>query len=417
MKRISLLYLLVGLIITAINPARAQTPSQGWVVFQAGKSYHVQGEITRKTVKKTESAAEAIQYAIDAFGGKGGEVRLLVGDYPIAKPVSLRNEVRLRGSGRGTRLLVSAETGLRLEKLRGAAVAELALLGNGTAQTGILLDDSGDCQVRDVHCQGFVQYGIVLRNNSFLCELNTCKLADNRKANIYLDNLFQGGRGGDFVQNEIKNCITYRGGHGIECNRAIVVNIIGCSVFQPTGFGYYVHSNSNSVLISGSRTYQTESHPVVVDDSHEINISSNIFCWQRGHGIVLRKVSWGTISSNNIIDSGVRTRDGSFMNGIVLEGSEGLQVTANAIFNWGDQAPMQTGISEDGACRNNLIAHNNINYFTAQAVQSAGKGTLVKDNVSEGPNSFKSMNKKPYPDFDTKRIDAFIRESAPEKGR
>jgi parallel beta-helix repeat protein len=316
--------------------------------------------------------------------------------------------VRLRGSGRATRLVVTAETGLRLEGLKGAAVAELSLMGNGTARQGIVIDNSGTCQVQDVYAQGFTEYGIVLQNNSFLCEISSCKLADNRKANLYLANLFQGGRGGDFVQNEVKNCIVYRGGHGIECNRAIVVDIVGCSVFQPSGYGYYVHSGSNSVLISGSRTYQTESHPVVVNDSHEINISGNIFCWQRGHGIVLHNVSWGSVSSNNIIDSGVRTRDGSHMNGIVIEGSKGLQVTANAIFNWGDQAPMLMGITEDGASHHNLIAHNNINYFTGQAVQSAGKGTLVKDNVSEGPDSFQSMNKKPYPDFDTKRIDAFL---------
>jgi hypothetical protein len=73
------------------------------------------------------------------------------------------------------------------------------------------------------------------------------------------------------------------------------------------------------------------------------------------------------------------------------------------------------GITEAGSCRSNLIAHNNINYFTGQAVQSAGKGTLVKDNVAEGPNSFKSMNKKPYPDFDTKRIDGFILDSTAVK--
>jgi hypothetical protein len=36
---------------------------------------------------------------------------------------------------------------------------------------------------------------------------------------------------------------------------------------------------------------------------------------------------------------------------------------------------MQTGIREEGSCRSNLTARNNINYFTGQAVQSAGTET------------------------------------------
>ncbi len=192
-----------------------------------------------------------------------------------------------------------------------------------------------------------------------------------------------------------------------------MVNLIGCSVFQPSGIGYYIHKSSNSVLLSGSRSFQVEQDAVVVEGgSHEINISGNIFCWQRGHGIVLRGANWGSVTGNNVIDSGVRTRDGSARNGIMLEaGCKGLQVTGNAVFNWGDQVPMAFGIIEDSTGVNNLISHNNINFFTQQAVQSAGKGTLAKDNVSEGPRAYVGMDRKGFPDFDTRKIDAYLNDT------
>jgi hypothetical protein len=289
-------------------------------------------------------------------------------------------------------------------------------MGTSGAACGVVIDNSGTCQVRNVYGQGFSEYGIWLKNNSFLCDISHCTLSGNQKANIYLSQLARNGRGGDYVPNEIKNCIVYRGGNGIECNRALVVNIVGCSVFQPAGHAFYIHSVSNSVLISGARSFQSESHAVVVADSHEINISGSIFCWQRGHGIVLRNVSWGSVSSNNVIDSGVLSHNKAPMTGIVMEkGCKGLQVTANAVFNWGDQVPMQYGVTEDSSSENNLIAHNNINFFKQLAVQSAGKGTLVKDNVSEGPRAYIGMDRQPSPDFDTQRIDKLLRESVREK--
>ncbi|GAB2587341.1 hypothetical protein GCM10027190_40450 [Spirosoma areae] len=53
------------------------------------------------------------------------------------------------------------------------------------------------------------------------------------------------------------------------------------------------------------------------------------------------------MSGNNVIDSGVRTRDGSLRTGIVLEkGFKDLQVTSNAVFNWGDQIPMASALSK-----------------------------------------------------------------------
>jgi hypothetical protein len=324
--------------------------------------------------------------------------------------------VLLRGRGRGTRLVVGGAggtgTGLLCESLKGVVLSDLAIIaGDGKeAAAGIVVDDCGDCQVRDVYVQGFAEYGIWMRNSSFLCELRSCKLAANGKANIYLDHLAGGGRGGDFVPNLVTNCITYGGGTGIECNRVIVLNILGCAVFQPGRYAYHLHHTSNSVLISGCRSFQVEEHAVVVENTHELNVSSNIFCWHRGHGIVLKDVSWGTVSGNEFIDQGVRSRDGVHTDGVVLsESTQGVQVVGNAIFNWGDQVPMAVGVREDATCRNNTISGNNINYYTEADVISEGSGTTVSDNVSERGESYQNQDRPPFPDFTTDRIQAFIR--------
>lgn len=78
----------------------------------------------------------------------------------------------------------------------------------------------GDCKVRDVFAVGFADYGIWVRNNSFLCEVRGCTLAGNDKANLYLHELARGNYG-DFIPTLVTNCIAYGGGKGIEVARLI----------------------------------------------------------------------------------------------------------------------------------------------------------------------------------------------------
>jgi hypothetical protein len=391
--------------------------NQDFLVYVQEDAFIVRGQIDNEILKTSTDAADAIQFAIDTLPDDGGEVQLHRGKYPLNKPIYLRNRVWLRGKGRGTLLQVTAanETGIGIicRGLKGAVVSGIAVkpVQIQSAVAGIVIDDCGDCQVRNTLCQGFAQYGIWLRNNSFLCEISSCQLADNGRANIYCQKLIDGSRGGDFLPNLINNCTIYGGGHGIECDFAIVLNIVGCVVFQAKEYGYYIRNSSNSVLISGCRTFQIEKHAVVVDKSHEANISSNIFCWHRGHGIVFRESAWATVTANNIIDTGVRTRDGAEMTGIVVEDTcRGIQITGNNLFNVGDQVPMRNGIMEDESCHSNQIVSNNINYFTDRGVVSRGKATVVENNVTAGAKAFVSDGKPPYPDFDMKKIEAFFLE-------
>ena len=387
---------------------------QNYDVYQDGDMFRARGQIDSIELSASSNAADTIQNAISELEGNGGEVAIQRGDFDLDAPLVLPDNIWLRGSGRGTRLHVSPGTthGIICDEGKGVVISDLSVLSaqRHAACDGVVVTNSGDCQVRNVFTQGFSECGIVLRENSFLCHLDSCKSADNGRANILTSSMVNDGRGGDYVPNLITNCITYAGGTGIEVEDTIVLNIVGCAVFQPTGHGYHVHSVSNSVLISGSRSFQCGRNAVLVDSSHELNLSSNIFCWHRGHGIELQNVSWGSINANEVIDQGVRTRDGAFTDGIILSrGTEGLQVVGNTIFNWGDQVPMRCGVVEDKSCRNNIVSNNNINYFNEKALSLAGDETIVSNNVVAETDAYQGMGRQACPDYDMARIEAFMR--------
>lgn len=333
-----------------------------------------------------ETADRAIQHAVDAVAqAGGGEVFVAGGSYRITSEVQLKSRVQLRGSGRGTLLRVVAEQGLVASGVDEVRVSDLSVVSmNGdrcSAKTGIVLEDCGDCDVRGVTVRGFGEYGIWLRRSSFLCRIYGCSLVGNGRANLHASDLLK-GRGGHFVPNTIEGCMIYGGGCGIQTARAIVLNINACSVYQTEGHGFHLTDMSNSVLVSGCRTYQLGGSPVLVEDSHEINIAGNIFCWHRGNGIELRNVTWGSVNGNNVIDTGVR-HDPPMIGIRLHEGVRGVQVVGNALFNWPEQQPLDTGISEDGTCYKNIIAYNTVSYFLNRDVVSEGRESLCRDNVSE----------------------------------
>tara|TARA_B100001123_G_C15285110_1_gene1015351 strand:- start:69 stop:1250 length:1182 start_codon:yes stop_codon:yes gene_type:complete len=382
-------------------------------VFKSGSTYVARGHIDSNELISNADASIVLQECISKLEDCGGQVSLQPGHYSINDSIEIQNNVWLKGSGRGTQIEVasSAKSGIVCTNGKGVVISDMIISSakRHATSNGIVISNSGDCQVRNVLTQGFIDSGITIRDNSFLCQLDNCKSADNLRANILTSNLLDNGRGGDFVPNLITNCITYAGGTGIEVDKSIVLNIVGCAVFQPTSHGFHIHSTSNSVLISGSRTFQCERNAVLVDTSHEINLSSNIFCWHRGRGIELKNVSWGAVNANEVIDQGVRSRDGSFTDGIVLgQNTQGVQVVGNTIFNWGDQVPMRNGIVEDASCKNNIISNNNINCFDQNALDIAGTNTLVNENVTADTDAYQGLGRRPYPDYDMTNIESFL---------
>ena len=412
---------------------------QSYEIYQQDAQYKVRGQIDFKEYFSSAQADQSIQFALDTLG-KGGEVYLHPGTYTLVEPVLVPSYTSLRGGGSSTVLQI-AETHRTGTALLGHGVNRITISdltvrgGHAQAKIGILIDHGGDCQVEDVLVVGMRKYGIELSNNSFLCEIRGAKVANAGVSGIFLHKLARGGRGGDYVPNLITNCIVYGGNRGITCDEALVINIVGCQVYQTASYGFHIRNGSNSVLLSGCRTYQISDDAVVVEASHEINISSNIFCWHTGHGLVLRNVLWGTVTGNNIIDSGSinlfdpqedsliasgdrpftkrpeEDRTISLYNGIVIaSGSKGLTVSSNAIFSWPVVPPMRYGIAEDSTCFSNLITANNINFCQQGDILSQGKETEVANNVSyiEEPHYGKRSQKFQY--YDTRLLDKFVEE-------
>jgi hypothetical protein len=410
---------------------------QDYMIYKDGDSVKVRGIITGTDEKSAESAGEAIQFAVDRLAETGGDITLGSGVYVLDDPIKLASDVSLRGRGRSTKLIVGQKNasgiGILSEGCHGVDVSDLAVMaGEDTAAcAGVVLDASGDCKVRNVFSAGFAGYGIWVRNKSFLSEIRGCSLAGNKKAGILIEEMDR-GKYGDFIPNLVTNCIIYGGGKGIETKRATVLNIVGCVVYQTGDVGYHIHNTSNSVLISGCRTFQITGPAVLVEDAHEFNLSSNIFCWHTGHGIEVKNTRWGTITGNEIIDTGsyntgVKNFTGKLSDlpadmphqtGIVLSHTRGYSVTGNTIFNWSVCPKMRYGIHEDSESYNNTITGNNVNYFQEAAVLSEGKNTTVDNNVGYGDQPYDHVPDAGWTlqTFQRELTDLFISEQVPKGG-
>jgi hypothetical protein len=375
-------------------------PVQDFLIYLDGNEVKVEGRFDRIEYFSSKDASEAIQYALDKISESGGDVHLGSGRFYLDRPLKISTNCSLRGSGRSTKLMVSEDNeegvGIMCWYANGVEISDLCLSSgdNEKAKTGLIIDRSGDVKVINIFSVGFSEYGLWLRNQSFLCEVSSCTFAGNMKSNVYLDSL-NWGIYGNFIPNLLADCTIYGGGKGIECNYVIVLNIVACNIYQTNDYGIHLYKTSNSVLINGCRTFQIGSHAVVVENTHELNITGNIFCWSLGDGIVVRGAAWGTICGNNVIDNGSYNPGGvnfkshfkdvkeemPLQNGITLSEVRGYNVSNNTIFNWNLAPKMRYGIFEDAKSFKNVIEGNNINYVMDAAVLSEGAGTTVSNNV------------------------------------
>jgi hypothetical protein len=257
---------------------------QNVVVHLAGETCIARGQVDGVAVGQGSADAALAAAVQHVAAAGGGEVMLQPGRYVLQQPLELADRVVLRGSGRGTRLVVASQAedaiGVLARSVGGVVVRDLAVepLTPQSAFAGVVLDDCGDCQVLDVYARHFAGHGIVVRNNSFLCEVRGCKLADNSRSGLLMDHLFEKGRVGDFIPNLVTNCIAYGGGHGFQTIRTIVANFVGCQAFQTRLCGFRIEGVSNSVALTGCRTFKIVGDAVSVEASHEFNATGNIFC-------------------------------------------------------------------------------------------------------------------------------------------
>jgi len=384
----------IVLVLIAFTACTTIQPTENLVVSQTKDAFYVTGQISGKSLHKTSSADEAIQFAINQLP-KGGTVCLQAGDYLVKNQINLKSFVTLTGSGTSTiiRMQTGHNTGIAIngDTLVKAVVSNLSIMASkddSTATAAIKLSSCGDCQISDIFCLGMKHAGVWLATNTFLTEIRSCKFAGIKGAGVLLEHLaFPGGLGGEAVPNLVSNCIAYRCGIGFSMKRTIVLNINGCAAHQcKNAFNL---NDSYSVCISGCRSFQIEEEAVILDNSGEINITGNIFCWSVKEAIKLNKVRWGTISGNNLIDVGsinYYTRDMNpekkrvlfypvpkgvvvpHYSALTLSDVRGVAISGNALFNWNQCPKMLYGIYEEENCAHNLITSNNINWVVNEGV-------------------------------------------------
>jgi hypothetical protein len=412
---------------TLFNTSELFALDQNYIIYTDQSAIFVKGAINSQNDKKFSEAAEAFEYAIN-LSPDGGEVSLQPGIYKLNKEVKISNGITLKGSGRGTKLVVteknSSGIGVLVQKMRGVRIADLLVTGkeNKNSIAGIVFDNAGNCKVDNIAVIGFSQYGLWVKNESFLCDISGSSFAGNMKANIFFDK-HRWGEWGDFVPNTVSNCMIFGGGVGIHGFQTTVLNIIGCSFYQNSGTAIRMDEHSYSVLVSGCRTFQIKGDAVLFDGSGEINISSNIFCWHTGHGVIIKNCGWGTVSGNEIIDNGsynpnVKNRSKMQVEfadslaqhyGVLLSNARGMNITGNTIFNWPQAGKMKSGVYEDKECYENNISNNIINYFKEEAIVGYGKNSLYLNNVV---NANKAYEGKPDEDviqsFPEEKMERFI---------
>ena len=426
-----------GLILSMVIWA-ACTPepvTENLVVAQMGKQYSVSGQLSGKKLFSSVFADAAIQYAINLLP-KGGMVSLESGNFIVKNQINLKSFITLTGSGNATiiRMQPDHATGIAIkgDSLMKTTVSDFSVMAaknDSSAIAAVTLTSCGDCQVSDVFCLGMQKAGVWFNEDTYLSEIRSCKFAKIKGAGILLEGLAE-GIGGEYLPNLVTNCIAYRCGIGFLCSQAIVVNFGSCLAHQCKN-AFNLQNGSNSICISNCRSFQIEQEAVIVNNSAEINITGNIFCWSVKEAIKFEKVRWGTVTGNNLIDVGsvnfytrglnperkqhllfLPPADLKIQNycAFTLNDVKGVTINGNALFNWPVCPKMLYGIYEGMNCSDNLITANNINWVVNDGVKSMGKNTLVANNLTiHEPNHMSSLDPKgKYQLFDVKTLDEII---------
>jgi len=371
--------------------------SQNYFVYSNKGLIEVKGEIDGKLLVKEKDPATSINKAIlHVNKNGGGELKISTGLYEINSPIILKSNIRLTGSGLGTVLKMGTANKesfiIKGEVIEQITVADLTLQGidEQKESSGILFDHVGMGVINGVYARDFDKAGIWIRNDCFMCEVNSCLTSGNNFAGVYLSQNNWSGRGGNAVPNLITNCKSYgEDGNAFELWRSTCNNLVGNIVYQCKGHGFYLHEQSCSNLISGCRVFSGFKNAVYCNWAPETAVTGNIFCWNKGHGIEFENVVWGTISGNNIIDNGEvvdYAKDGWITGssyGIYMHSdTKSIQVTGNAIFNWPDgHPPMIDGIYEAADCMFNNITNNNVQHYTGKPANVNGKNSVENNNM------------------------------------
>jgi len=377
------------------------------VVSSDGDSFLVKGSFSGVDHCRAGTASESLARAVALIPQTGGEVFLEPGTYLLEEPLRLKSNLKLGGAG-GAVLAPAAgwagEAALVCEGLDNAVIEGVEVRGDeeGRMAAGIILDDCGDCALRNVRCRQVKGYGVWIRNGSFLCTVEGCSVHECEQANVFFENL-KPGRYGDFVPNTLSNCMIYGGDKGVLCRMTVCANMVGCTVYQPRDVAFHL-DRSNSILISGCRTYLCGRNAVRIEGGHENNVTGCIFGRQGAECMVISDSYWGVVSANEMIFTGAYKKTGpnreagaerpeevrTVSDVLRMSDAHGYSVTGNVLFNWSTAPVIDEGIREDERSSHNVFSANNVNYFRGRGIDSPGQASLRAGNVLHGPAPYKT---------------------------
>lgn len=365
--------------------------------------YRAQGSSSGVAVARGADAAAVLRSAVAAAaasgGGYGGHVQLEAGRFPIATPIVLPGNVTVQGRGRATELIAEVGAGgavLTASGVTGVTVSDLSVVQRTASRaagvSGVVLDACGDSVVERVYACGVSGYGVAVQGGTDVDSFNhirDCRAVGCGVAGIYLAHLNGEGQGAAWRGTRptmVSGCSVCGGGDGLLLYGATCVNITSCQTFQTTGPGFHLQKCC-STLISGCRTFQTgtdasPSPAVLTEDTHETNLSSNIFCYQSGSAIVLDGGQWAAVNANNLIDSGSTPSNAAWpgtgaVPGVELRnGQKGVQMVGNTVWNWAQAPVLPSGVAVDASCSESILASCFMNNARA-AVSNAGTDITV----------------------------------------
>ena len=377
------------------------------IVSKDGDAFRLKGSFSGTDYHRADTATASLAKAVELTPQAGGEVFLEPGTYPLDEPVRLKSHMTLGGAAGA--VLTSApswagEAAVVCEGLDNARIEGVEVRGDeeGRMTAGIILEDCGDCAVRNVRCHRLKGYGVWIRNGSFLCTVEGCSVHECERANVFFEKLGR-GRYGDFIPSTLANCTLYGGDTGVLCRRSVCATMVGCTVYQPRDVAFLI-DRSNSVLISGCRTYLCGKNAVRIERGHENNVTGCIFGRQGAECMVISDSCWGVVSANEMIFTGAYKKTGpnreagsqppeevtTVSDVLRLSDAHGYAVTGNVIFNWSTAPVMDEGIREDERSSHNVFAANNVNYFRGRGIDAPGRDSLRIGNVLRGPAPYKT---------------------------
>jgi hypothetical protein len=396
MKKLYSLFALIAFSVTMLN---AQV--QNVVIAKRGDSTIARDKFDGKALFSNRSSSIVFQQAADLlYKNKGGTIEVLNGLYEIDSTIVINKNVSVIGSGKSTRFKLSIVNAQNrgiiflADRADNCTLADFTCIGipSHNKSAGVVIDSTGFATVRNLFTINFSGYGIWLRNRCFGCKIDNNFTARNGKAGTFISDI-NTSRGGWFAPNKISGGYSYyEEGNAFEFSQAICQDIVGCVAYLAKGHGIYMHSQSTSNLISGNRIFMCYGNGITIENTYEMNISSNICGWNNGINLLLDHCVWATVSANEFIDAGGR-RDPQYSI-YMKNGTKSVQIGNNAIFNWWDNQIMRGGVYEDTSCLENQITDNIVNYYKEDAVKALGTNTIAAFNLGL-PHAYGSPHKGP----------------------